>query len=166
MISLFHRRVYDIAGITDKSVKVKLNNKILDIKDFNNYIGLYTDATKVSEAPNERWNYSICLSDEFKQVSFVNGIFTGKGGKHVDYIIQQIIKKMTVYIQKKKKIEIKPSIIKEQLCIFLNCTIVNPSFDSQTKDYLNTPSSKFGSVCVVSDKLIDKLAKLGLMQKS
>ena len=166
MISLFHRRVYDIAGITDKSVKVKLNNKILDIKDFNNYIGLYTDATKVSEAPNERWNYSICLSDEFKQVSFVNGIFTGKGGKHVDYIIQQIIKKMTVYIQKKKKIEIKPSIIKEQLCIFLNCTIVNPSFDSQTKDYLNTPSSKFGSVCVVSDKLIDKLAKLGLMQNS
>jgi DNA topoisomerase-2 len=166
MISLFNRRVYDIAGITDKSVKVKLNHKVLDIKDFNKYISLYTDSVKVSESPNERWNYSICLSDEFKQVSFVNGIFTGKGGKHVDYIVQQVIKKMSAYILKKKKIEIKPSIIKEQLYIFLNCTIVNPSFDSQTKDYLNTPSSKFGSTCVVSDKLIDKLAKLGLMQNS
>ena len=166
MISLFNRRVYDIAGITDKSVKVKLNHKVLDIKDFNKYISLYTGSVKVTESPNERWNYSICLSDEFKQVSFVNGIFTGKGGKHVDYIVQQVIKKMSAYILKKKKIEIKPSIIKEQLYIFLNCTIVNPSFDSQTKDYLNTPSSKFGSTCVVSDKLIDKLAKLGLMQNS
>ena len=166
MISLFQRRVYDIAGITDKSVKVKLNNEALEIKDFNKYINLYTDSTKVTENPNERWNYSVCLSDEFKQVSFVNGIFTSKGGKHVDYIVQQIIKKITSYIFKKKKFEIKPSIIKEQISIFLNCTIVNPSFDSQTKDYLNTPSSKFGSTCVVSDKFIDKLAKMGLMNNS
>jgi DNA topoisomerase-2 len=82
------------------------------------------------------------LSDEFKQISFVNGIFTSKGGKHVDYIVQQITKKMVAYILKKKKIEVKPSIIKEQITVFLNSTIVNPSFDSQTKDYLNTPSSK------------------------
>ena len=29
--------------------------------------------------------------------------------------------------------------------IFLDSTIENPAFDSQTKDYLNTPVSKFGS---------------------
>ena len=36
----------------------------------------------------------MCLSptEEFQQVSFVNGIFTSKGGKHVDYILNQIIK--------------------------------------------------------------------------
>ena len=166
MISLFHRRVYDIAGITTKDVKVKLNSNVLDVKTFNHYIELYNDQDKISEAPNERWSYSVCLSEEFKQVSFVNGIFTGKGGKHVDYITQQIIKKLIAYIEKKKKIEIKPSILKEQMYIFLNCTIVNPSFDSQTKDYLNTPPSKFGSSCVVSDKFIEKLAKLGIMEQS
>jgi DNA topoisomerase-2 len=73
---------------------------------------------------------------------------------------------MIVYIEKKKKVDVKPSIIKEQLHIFLNCTIVNPSFDSQTKDYLNTPPSKFGSSCVVSDKFIEKLAKQGIMENS
>jgi len=67
---------------------------------------------------------------------------------------------------KKEKVDVKPSIIKEQLHIFLNCTIVNPSFDSQTKDYLNTPPSKFGSSCVVSDKFIEKLAKQGIMENS
>ena len=165
MISLFQRRVYDIAGITTKDVKVKLNGEALDVKNFNHYVDLYNDCEKISEK-YDRWSYSVCLSEEFKQVSFVNGIFTSKGGKHVDYIIQQIIKKMIAYIEKKKKVEVKPSIIKEQLHIFLNCTIVNPSFDSQTKDYLNTPPSKFGSSCVVSDKFIEKLAKQGIMENS
>ena len=69
-------------------------------------------------------------------------------------------KKYLRILKKKKKIEIKPSILKEQMYIFLNCTIVNPSFDSQNKDYLNTPPGKFGSSCVVSDKFIEKLARI------
>ena len=165
MLKLFHRRVYDIAGITSKDVKVKLNEDMLPIKDFNQYIQLYTDSDRVNEM-HDCWAYSVCLSDEFKQVSFVNGIFTSKGGKHVDYIIQQIVKKMCAYILKKKKIDVKPSIIKEQFTIFLNSTIENPSFDSQTKDYLNTPPSKFGSSCIVGDKFIEKLANLGIMDTS
>ena len=165
MLKLFQRRVYDIAGITTKDVKVKYNEEQLPVKDFNQYIQLFNDQDKVSES-FDCWTYSVCLSDEFKQISFVNGIFTSKGGKHVDYIMQQITKKMCAYILKKKKIDVKPSIIKEQITIFLNSTIVNPSFDSQTKDYLNTPSSKFGSSCTVSDKFIEKLAALGVLNTS
>ena len=189
MIQLFQRRVYDIAGVTSKDVKVKYNEEVLPVKDFNQYVDLYLendddnasvascksgasentkpgkDKKKISES-HDCWNYTVTLSDEFKQVSFVNGIFTSKGGKHVDYIVQQITKKMIAYILKKKKVEVKPSVIKEQITIFLNSTIVNPSFDSQTKDYLNTPASKFGSACVVSDKFIEKLAALGVMNTS
>ena len=47
--------------------------------------------------------------------------------------------------------------------LFIRCDIENPAFDSQTKDYMNTPITKFGSSCVVSDKFIDKLAKMGVM---
>ena len=36
---LLKRRVYDIAAVTDKTVKVKLNNEIVPIKNFTNYIG-------------------------------------------------------------------------------------------------------------------------------
>ena len=35
--------------------------------------------------------------------------------------------------------------------LFVNVAIENPSFDSQTKNNLTTPSSKFGSKCEVSD---------------
>ena len=67
-------------------------------------------------------------------------------------------------MKKKKKIKVKPTTIKEQIMLFVNCVIENPSFDSQTKETLNTPQSKFGSKRQVSDKFIDKLAKLGIME--
>ena len=101
---------------------------------------------------------------EFMTVSFVNGICTHKGGKHVDHIIGQITRKLQEYIEKKKKIRVNLNAIKEQLILFLRCDVENPSFDSQTKDYLNTPYAKFGSTCTVSDNFIEKVAKMGVME--
>ena len=66
------------------------------------------------------------------------------------------MKKLIVYIEKKKKVKVKPATIKEQLMLFINCVVENPAFDSQTKDYMNTPVSKFGSKCEVSNKFIEK----------
>jgi DNA topoisomerase-2 len=172
MKNLFIRRVYDIAACTSKNVKVKLNGNVLPIKSFLQYIDLYigskNENSRVHEICNERWEYAVALSPthEFQQVSFVNGIFTSKGGKHVEYILNQITRKMIAYIEKKKKITVNSSNIKEQLIIFLNCTIENPAFDSQTKDYMNTPLSKFGSSCVVSDKLIENLARMGVLDSA
>ena len=64
----------------------------------------------------------------------------------------------------KKKIKVNASAIKEQLILFVRCDIENPAFDSQTKDYMNTPSSKFGSTCTVSDNFIEKIAKMGKLK--
>jgi len=170
MISLFQRRVYDIGGITPKDVKVKFNNQSIKVNDFKHYVQLYLSEEQkkqtLYEETNERWSYAICLNQEYKQVSFVNGIHTSKGGKHVDYIVNQITKKMIAYILQKKKINVKPAIIKEQFMIFVNAVIENPSFDSQTKDYLNTSPTKFGSTCEVSSSVIDKLAKMGILNTS
>ena len=169
MIELLNRRIYDIAAVTDKKVIVRHNGMANGIKTFQQYVDLYIggkDKTpRLYEEGNERWEYCVCLSpyDEFTQVSFVNGIYTGKGGKHVEYIVNQIVKKVTAYILAKKKVTVKPAAIKEQLMIFLRCDIENPAFDSQTKDYMNTPVAKFGSTCTVSDKFIEKLAKMGVM---
>ena len=167
--ALLKRRVYDIAAVSPKSVKVKYNDEVLQVKSFQDYIDLYigskTETPRIYEEANERWEYAVCLApkEEFTQVSFVNGIYTSKGGKHVDYIIGQIVKKLTTYIKEKKHIDVKPASIKEQLMIFVNCTIENPAFDSQTKDYLNTAVSNFGSSCDVSIKFIEKIAKMGVM---
>lgn len=170
LLRLFHKRIFDVSAVTDKTVKVKCNGELIPTKNFQQYIDLYIGdkaiAPRAYEEINERWEYAVALTpnNEFIQVSFVNGIYTSKGGKHVEYILNQIIKKMVDLIEKKKKIKVNPNSIKEQLMLFLRCDIENPSFDSQTKDYMNTPSSKFGSRCEVSDKFIEKLAKMGVVE--
>ena len=169
MKKMLIKRVYDISAVTKKTLKVKLNGSLLTVKTFPQYVDLYLGSTpKIHDDSNKRWEFIIGLSPnhEFNQISFVNGIYTSKGGKHVDYIVQQITKKMITYIEKKKKITVNANNIKEQLFVFIRCDIENPAFDSQTKDYMNTPVSKFGSTCLVSDKFIDKLAKLGVMENA
>ena len=169
MRALFEKRIYDIAAITDKSVKVKYNGAIIPVKHFQQYIDLYIGAKgetkRIYESPDPRWEYVVSLSPtgEFQHVSFVNGIYTQKGGKHVEYIINQIIRKLTEYIKTKKKVDVKPTTIKEQLALFLRCDIENPSFSSQSKDELGTSVASFGSTCKVSDDFIEKLAKMGVM---
>ena len=172
IMSLLKKRIYDIAAVTDhsaKKIKVLYNGEQVPVKSFQQYIDLYIgskdEAKRVYESPSDRWEYAVGLSKthEFAQVSFVNGICTHKGGKHVDYIMGQITRKLCDYIEKKKKIKVNPSAIKEQVILFLRCDVENPSFDSQTKDNMNTPSNKFGSTCSVSDAFIEKVAKMGVM---
>jgi DNA topoisomerase-2 len=169
IISLLKKRTYDVAAVTDKNIKVKYNGNLIPVKNFQQYIDLYIGDKAVSprvyEDNGERWEYAVALTptNEFVQISFVNGIHTAKGGKHVEYILNQITRKLCELIEKKKKVKVNPNTIKEQLILFVRCDIENPAFDSQTKDYMNTPSSKFGSKCDVSDKFIEKVAKMGVM---
>ena len=172
MLALLKKRVYDIGAVTDhsiKKIKIGYNGVTVPVKNFQQYIDLYIgpkeQSKRVYEEPDERWEYAVAMSPthEFVPISFVNGIATGKGGKHVDYIMGQIVRKLCDYIEKKKKIKVNASAIKEQLILFLRCDVENPSFDSQTKDFMNTPSAKFGSSCTVSDGFIEKVAKMGVM---
>ena len=176
MMALLKKRVYDIGAVTDhsvKKVKIMYNSAPVPVKNFQQFIDLYLgekDADKqetrrVYECVGDRWEYAVGLSasHEFVQVSFVNGICCHKGGKHVDYIMGQITRKLVDYIEKKKKVKVNASAIKEQLILFLRCDIENPAFDSQTKDFMNTPSAKFGSTCSISDGFVEKIAKMGVM---
>ena len=172
MMSLLKKRVYDIGAVTDhsaKKIKIDYNGITVPVKNFQTYVDLYlgskTETPRIYESASERWEYAVALSPtgEFANVSFVNGICTYKGGKHVDYIMGQVTRKIVEYIEKKKKVKVNANTIKEQLILFLRCDIENPTFDSQTKDCLNTLVSKFGSECTVSDSFVEKVAKMGVM---
>jgi len=172
MYKILKKRVYDAIAVTDNDVNIYFNEDKLEFKSFEKYVDLYlgdkTQHSRVYEKCNERWEVVASYNEYngFQQISFTNGIWTIKGGKHVDYIVNQIIKKLTELIQKKKKnVTIKPSSIKDNLFLFIKCTIVNPTFDSQSKETLTTPFSKFGSKCELSDKFIEKLYKSGIVEK-
>jgi len=170
MYDVMVKRVYDLSACTSSNVIVSLNGKKIEYKNFEEYVDLYigpkTDTPRIYEKLNDRWEIAIAMNDNFEQISFVNGINTIKGGKHVEYVLNQIIKGVIDEIEKKKKIKVKPNVIKDMLIIFVKSTIENPSFDSQTKETLNTTSSKFGSKCEVSDVMIKNLCKMGIIDRA
>lgn len=177
--ALFKKRVYDIAAVTDKGVRVTYCGEPVPVKSFQQYVDFYIGekatagrvykpaiAADQATADDAMWDYAVGLSPtgEFQHVSFVNSIHTSKGGTHVNYILNQIVGKLKDYILVKRRMEVADSIIKAQLILFVNSNIVKPAFDSQTKEALNTPSSKFGSRCEVPTEFIEKVAKgLGVM---
>ena len=165
IISLFEKRVYDMCAWTDSNISIYYNNEKIKYKDFDKYVELYLgDNPRVYDKLNDRWEICVSTSNDnvFHQVSFVNGINTIKGGKHVDYINDLLCEKITEILEKKKKIKLKKNIIKNQLFVFIKCTINNPSFDSQTKETLTTKKQSFGSTCEISNQFINKLLKIGL----
>ena len=65
--------------------------------------------------------------------------------------------------KKNKGQEIKASNIKNHLAIYVNALVVNPAFDSQTKENLTTKIAAFGSTCQVSEKIYKAIEKSGIV---
>ena len=53
--------------------------------------------------------------------------------------------------------------IKNHLAVYVNALIVNPAFDSQTKENLTTKPSAFGSTAVLEEKFLKKVEKSGII---
>ena len=166
-MDLFKKRVYDISACTDMTIKVYLNGEHIKQNTFYKYVDLYIGSrTKVSES-FDGWDI-VALdndNDTFEQRSFVNGVNTVRGGKHVDYIVDQIKDKLSELIKKKRKINVKPVYVKNQLSVFVNSTIINPVFDGQTKETLKTNKNKFGHYIEITNKFIENLYKTNITEK-
>jgi DNA topoisomerase II len=156
---MIEKRVYDLAG-TNPGIKFTFNKVPINFKSFEDYIRLYLDDFFIESDKLGNWVIGVAPSDSgFKQVSFVNSTETYDGGTHVDYILNQIIVKIREYFQKKHKVDVKPSEIKNHIFLFINSTVINPSFSSQTKEKLITEFKDFGYTFEVSDKLINSILK-------
>jgi DNA topoisomerase-2 len=156
---LVKKRVYDIAGC-NPTLDIYLQDELIKIKSFEDYIKFYREDYFFETNKDKSWFLGISHSSEgFQQVSFVNSTETYDGGNHVDYIMNQVIVQLREYFQKKHKVDIKPSELKNHIGIFLCSTVINPSFSSQTKEKLITEIKDFGYTFEVSEKLIKSILK-------
>ncbi|XP_051014468.1 DNA topoisomerase 2-alpha isoform X1 [Acomys russatus] len=175
IVALMVRRAYDIAGST-KDVKVFLNGNKLPVKGFRSYVDMYLkdkvdetgNALKVvHEQVNARWEVCLTMSEKgFQQISFVNSIATSKGGRHVDYVADQIVSKLVDVVKRKNKggVAVKAHQVKNHMWIFVNSLIENPTFDSQTKENMTLQAKSFGSTCQLSEKFIKAAIGCGIVE--
>jgi DNA topoisomerase-2 len=138
-----------------------------------------TGAKKVKrvayEVAGTRWEIAAVLARDLHgdnvpselHVSFVNGINTRRGGKHVELVSRQAMTAFCDYAKKKAKLaDITPGLLKHAVIWFVNATIVNPSFDTQTKESLTTPVDEFGSTPAITAKFVEQLGKIGLLDEA
>lgn len=150
--ALMKKRAIDAAACNPK-LTVVFNKETFSFKSFKQYTEHYVDNLFYEES--QRWKIGVGLSEDgFQQVSFVNSVETRDGGTHVEYIANQITNWLREKIKKKHKIEVKPSELRNHMFLFVETSIVNSGFSSQTKEKLITEPKDFGSYHEISEKTL------------
>ena len=177
MLAIFHTRVIQLAGLV--SAKVSWNGSVVTSNSFEKFMKLFLRegmAGHIYEKAGDRWEVGAVLASQLYQgdeseqleerhISFVNGIYTRLGGKHVETVSRDVLTDFCE-VAKKKRLDLKPGQIRDSVVFFINATIVNPAFDSQTKENLTTAVAKFGSKPKLSAKFVENLGKLGLFDEA
>jgi DNA topoisomerase-2 len=164
LLEVIHRRVLDTAMTVGKDVKVSWCGTPIKFRDLGVYASWYLpkDTTIITDVPQVGWQLAVSDNsfDRAFSVSFVNGIWT-RSGKHVDEITSQLVTHICGYLEAKKKIKVKPALVRDSLAVFINCEVENPAFSSQTKEVLTSKVS-----CKLSDAFLKKVvSKLNVVNK-
>lgn len=158
---IIEKRVYEIAGC-NANLTIYFNGKRIIMKSFKDYCQMYiNEGDLLLYEENKDWQVGISVSPtgSFQQVSYVNCVNTFDGGTHNDHILNQIIPALREKISKKFKTDILPGQIKNHMFLFINSTIINPAFSSQTKEKLITDIKNFGTEIKLTDKFINSIYK-------
>lgn len=169
---ILYKRCLDAAACNQK-LKIKVttlkdgnkHSSDLRFRKFEDYIKLYIKDDEYFYEESENWKIGFAKSkDGFSNVSFVNSVHTKDGGNHVDYISDQLISYLREMIHKKYKVAVKPNDIRNHLYVFIDSTIINPAFSSQTKEKLITEKKYFKTSHEVTEKIAKAIFKSEIIQ--
>jgi DNA topoisomerase-2 len=170
-VALFKKRVYDVAACTNNKTKVYLDDKLLNVSSFEDYINKFYEPESIPSKPiyeqfNDRWRIGVIYdpTSGYKHISYVNGICTFQGGSHVNHVVEQVVGGLNKFISDKhKNVNIKNAHIKDNLTFFIDSVITDPSFSSQSKEYMSSKVASFGSRCDITEDFIKEIAKSGIV---
>lgn len=152
-------RVYEIAACSPH-LDLYLNGKKLTVKGFESFVKQFGNDYLYTQNDDQSWKIGIQHSkDGFRQASFVNSTNTRHGGTHIDYVTDQLVDGLREHIKRKTKQDVKPSDIKNHFHIFVEASVDNPRFSSQTKEFMTLKPSEYGTSIKFDDKFFKKLIK-------
>lgn len=162
-IAMLERRVYEIAA-TNTHLKVYFNGKHINFKAFKDFVGMFNEGA--INFGTDRFQAAVFHSKAgFQQINFVNSTNVFQGGTHIDALMNTIVAGIREHVKKKTKQDIKPSDIKNHFFLMGSFTINNPRYNSQTKEFLQTPVKDFGMSLDVPDKVIQQIIKSEIVQE-
>jgi len=157
---LIEQRLIHLAATYPK-IQFKFNKKSIKVKNGKQYLSSFSDHCVFVEEENYIIGFAPNEEDDFKQVSFVNGLDIKKGGNHIDYILSEVGSRLKDKISKKYK-SIKPGDVKNRLqAIVLFRNFPQVLFDGQTKESLTNSAESIKEFLkeVDWDKFTNKIYK-------
>jgi len=139
-------RMYEytlIQALTYPELTFRFNGKLLKYTP-KQFISMFPNAV-LEESKDGKYFVAIAPNeyDDFKQISFINGLETHLGGSHIDYLSENIVAEIRTKLQKKKTYKsIKPGDIKNKLLLIVIAKdMKNVDWDGQTKASITSPRS-------------------------
>lgn len=142
----------------------KLNSK-WRFPTFLDYIKLYATPEQIDKTQYlNSQKFKLVLIPEninFGNIAFVNGAMCCKG-THVKVLSKQITDKVIDWCKKNEMELITEKDVQSRFTLFVNCSVRNPSYDSQTKECLTNKLSAFDFR--ITQNFIDDLLESDLIQ--
>jgi DNA topoisomerase-2 len=146
VLAMYTRYIIDTAMLT--KVEVKLNGEVIDTNNLESYARLYSAPTEEMLIVSKQADMEVVLTsaNDAEHISFVNGIFTKLGGKHVDAWTKELFDPIVQHfsVKDKKTGKLKPQVslkeVKQFFRLFVVSIIDKPKFDGQEKNMLKSPN--------------------------
>lgn len=145
-------------------IRFKFNNKFIDVKSFKKYVEMFHEEAEIYESEEYRFAIIPNSEEDFRQLSFVNGLSIPDGGTHIDIITRAVVDRLREGLVKKYK-SIKPADIRNKLMViaFLQ-NMPGTKFNSQSKEKItnsiletNNYYNKFSDIPY--DNIVKKIQK-------
>jgi len=167
-LSILLKRIIDVAAYCP-AVQVSYNGKVIPIKSIKDWMTMHLeDETDFYyDKLDKNWEIGVAKSSDsiFDQISVVNGISTHRGGTHINKISMELSKIVYEQLAKKhKKLKFTWNNVKSNLFLFVIAKVPNPTFDTQTKEYLTTTITKEILDLEFKDQFIKKIVKSDICQ--
>eukprot|EP00873_Tetraselmis_striata_P033653 jgi/Tetstr1/453917/TSEL_040836.t1 len=177
-VAVLSKYVVDASAVTPAGTAVYLDGRRVPCKTFKDYCALYADGGAVvydSAGASEHWEVAVAASPDgvFRQVSFVNGLCTPRGGKHVDHVATAVAKRLSSRLSTKAK-TVSNKTVRSAMWVFVHARVPDPMFDSQNKQTLTTPAEKFAARYEACDAFVkailsrtdisERVQRLGMME--
>ena len=158
--NIIYQRLINLS-ITFPDIQFKFNGKVVQYKSFKKYLELFNEYYELFETDNYKFAILPNQFDDFKQFSYVNGLYIKNGGTHIDIITENVVRRLREKLQRKFK-AIKPGDIKNKIMVVAFLKNVNAlKFDSQTKETITNSVKEMNEYYgeIDWDKFVNKIYK-------
>lgn len=136
--------VWNLCVVTNPKLNIYLNDEKLPIRNLKDFVSIVANGESIAYDEGTNIQIAVCGLPEGMEstsvIGFVNGIPCHQG-THVSFCMNQIKSVLQTIL---KREDLKTTYLNQHMMVLINTTIINPSFKTQTKEYLNHDMRKSG----------------------